>query len=255
MLYLTSRGPGYDREKVYSAILSRTRNLQQLIYQGWLQWTVSVHQPFAARHPFVMTVPTRVQTGAVPLDLLHNIPSSLKHLQLRRIYGRYNHLLEVILRNENLEILNLFEIGDLESLHLENIIDQPVAQSLTILRIRYLNQHSDVDYGRIASQILPHLPKLETFAFEVCCLKDEPFFTTFYLCRNIRHFKFGYCRDVTKDGLAKISRHGKLKSLELMPLVAFDLETLRTIVNGNPNMTILLLPKESVSEEFQKELP
>lgn len=202
-----------------------------------------------------MTVPTRVQTGAVPLDLLHNIPSTLKHLQLRRIYGRYSHLLEVIQRNDSLEILNLFEIGDLESLHLEKIIDMPIAQSLKILRIRHLPQHTDVDYGVLMAKILPHLPSLHTFAFEVSCLKDEPFFSTFIRCKTIRHFKFGYCNDVTKEAVGMIGRHGQLWSLEIMPLVQFDLEILRAIIDGNPSLTLLLLPRESVSDEFQRELP
>jgi hypothetical protein len=201
-----------------------------------------------------MTVPTRVQTGAVPLDLLDNIPSTLKHLQFRRIYGRYNHLLEVIQRNNDLEILNLFEIGELESLHLEKLIDQPIAQSLRILRIHHLNMHTDVDYGVFASKILPHLPALQTFAFEVCALKDEPFFTTLYLCRTIRHLKLGYCRSVSKEGLSKLAKHGELKTLELMPLVTFDLEVLGAIIAGNPNMTLLLLPRESVTDEFQRQL-
>jgi hypothetical protein len=250
------RGPCYDRETVYSAILSRTRNLQQLIYQGWLQWTVSVAQPFAAsRNAYIMNIPTRVQTGAVPLDLLQSIPSTLKHLQFRRIYGRYNNLFEVISRNDNLESLNLYEIGDLESIHLEKVIDLPIAQSLRVLRIRYLPHHVETDHGILIAKILPHLVSLTTFALEISSLENEPFFSTFVQCKNIQNFKFGYCERVTLEGLASLAQHGELRSLELMPLLSFDLETLRTIIHGNPHLSLLLLPNESISDAFQKLLP
>jgi hypothetical protein len=249
------RGPSYDREKVYCAILSRTRNLQQLVYQGWLQWTVNVAQPFAARHPFVMTIPTRVQTGSIPVDLLQNIPSTLRHLQFRRIYGRYQDLLDVIKRNDNLEILNLFELGNLTSVHLETIIDLPLCQSLKILRIRHLSQTPDVDHGAMISKVLPHLPNLITFTFEVAPVTDDPFFSTFVRCRNIQHFKFGYCDQVTKEGLSMLVRHGELRTLEFMPALPLDLEVLSAIVAGNPHLMLLLLPRELVNEEMQKKLP
>jgi hypothetical protein len=225
------------------------------VYQGWLQWTVNVQQPFAARHPFVMTIPTRVQTGAVPLDLLENIPSTLKHLQFRRIYGRYHNLLEVIQRNDNLQILNLYEIGDIESLHLEKIIELPIAQSLKILRIRHLPpQQVETDHGAIIAKILPHLTALETLTFEVTAMKDEPFFSTFVRCKTIRHLKFGYCERVTAEGLGKLARHGFLRSIEFMPYVSFDVETLKAIIAGNPNLTMLFLPKETVSPIMHAEL-
>lgn len=249
------RGPSYDREKVYSGILSRTRNLQQLVYQGWLQWTVNVAQPFAARHPFVMTVPTRVQTGSIPVDLLQKIPSTLRHLQFRRIYGKYQDLLDTIKRNDNLEILNLFELGDLTSVHLETIVDLPIAQSLKVLRIRHLSHNSGVDHGAMISKVLPHLPQLVTFTFEVTSVTDDPFFYTFVRCKNIHHFKFGYCDQVTKEGLSMLVRHGELRTLELMPHLPLDLEVLSAIVAGNPHLTLLLLPRELVSDELQKHLP
>ena len=248
------RGPNYDREIVYSAILSKTRNLQQLIYQGWLQWTVSVTQPFAARHAYVMTIPTRVQTGAVPLELLENIPSTLKHLQFRRIYGKYHNLFEVIQRNNSLETLNLYEIGDLESLHLEKMIDLPIAQSLRVLRIRHLPHHADTDHGALVAKILPHLMALQTFTMEISSLEDDPFFSTFARCKQIQNFKLGYCEQVTPEGLSKLSRHGELRSLELMPCVRFQIDTLRTIIHGNPLMALLLLPKETISETMHKDL-
>jgi hypothetical protein len=229
--------------------------LEQLVYQGWLSWTTTVTQPFAARHPFVMNVPTRVQSGAVTPELLDNIPSTLKHLQFRRIYGKYNYLLSVVERNVRLEILNLFEIGDLEAIHLDKIIDTPIAQSLKVLRIRHLTYNIEANYGELISKIIPHLPNLEIFAFEVCALKDEPFMSTFVRCKNIRHFKFGFCSQVTRESVAKIALHGHLRSLELMPLAVFDIETLEQIVVGNPNLKLLLLPKETISDDIQKKLP
>lgn len=179
------RGPNYDREKVYSELLSRTPNLQQLIYQGRLQWTVSVTQPFAGRHAYVMTVPTRVQTGAVPVELLNKIPSTLKHLQFRHVYGKYSNILEVIQRNDTLETLNIYELGDLESLHLEKLLDLPVAQNLKALRLRHLPHHGEIDHGALAAKILPHLLSLKTFTCEVSSLEDEPFFSTFIGCKQI----------------------------------------------------------------------
>lgn len=255
MMRLTFRGPCYDRENVYSAILARTRNLQQLVYQGWLQWTVSVAQPFAARHPFVTTIPTRVQTGSVPLDLLQNIPSTLTHLQFRRIYGRYDNLLDVIKRNDSLEILNLYEVGDLDAIHLEKIIELPIAQNLKILRLRHLPAQLEKDYGNMMAKLLPKLTSLQTFTLEICSLKDEPFFSTFVRCRTIQHFKFGYCDEITMEGLAKLSQHGELRTLEFMPCLRFDVETLRAIIVGNPHLALLLLPKETVTKELQKDLP
>lgn len=239
---------------MYSSILSKTRNLEQLIYQGWLQWTVSVTQPFAARHAYVMTIPTRVQTGAVPLELLENIPSTLKHLQFRRIYGKYHHLFEVIQRNDNLETLNLYEIGDLESLHLEKMIDLPIAQSLRVLRIRHLPHHAETDHGALVAKILPHLPALRTFTMEISSLEDEPFFTTFARCKQIQNLKLGYCERVTPEGLCKLGQHGELRSVEFMPCTRFQIDTLRMIIAGNIHLTLLLLPKETLSEQLQKEL-
>jgi hypothetical protein len=201
-----------------------------------------------------MTIPTRVQTGAVPVELLQNIPSTLKHLQFRRIYGRYDDLLEVIQRNDCLQILNLYEIGDIEALHLEKIIDMPIAPSLKILRIRHL-PHVETDHGVLVAQVLPYLTSLETFTFEICALKDEPFFSTFVRCKTILHFKFGYCDQVTLAGVKTIARHGKLKSIEFMPYVAFDMDTLRMIIAGNPQLSTLFLPKETVSPTMQAELP
>jgi hypothetical protein len=189
------------------------------------------------------------------MELLHNIPSTLKHLQFRRVYGRYGHLLEVIQRNNNLEILNIFEIGNLQAIRLESIIDFPVAQSLKILRIRHLLQQTDVDYGALISQVLPHLTSLKTFAFEVCSMKDEPFFSTLIKCKTIRHFKFGYCDSVTTTGTASLARHGELVTLEFMPLLLFDLDTLRMIIDGNPKLQLLLLPKEAISEDVLRHLP
>jgi hypothetical protein len=168
------------------------------------------------------------------MDLLHNIPSTLKHLQLRRIYGRYNDVLEIIQRSDNLEILNLFEIGNLEALRLEIIIHFPIARSLKIVRIRHLPLHADVNYGSLISQVLPYLPSLKTFAFEARSLKDEPFFSTLTSCKSVRHFKFGCCNSVTTTGIAKLAQHGELQTLEFMPFLLFDLETLRTIIHGNP---------------------
>ena len=57
------------------------------------------------------------------------------------------------------------------------------------------------------------------------------------------------------DGLTKLAQHGELRTLEFMPWVKFDIDTLRTILDGNPHLTLLLLPKETVSEECQKLLP
>ena len=248
------RGPNYDREKVYKALLSHTPNLQQLIYQGWLQWTVSVTQPFAARHAYVMTIPTRVQTGAVPLDLLEQIPSSLKHLQFRRIYGRYHNLFQVISRNDHLESLNLYEIGDLDSLHLEQLVDLPIAQNLKYLRIRHLPFHAEANHGGVLSKILPHMPSLENFVLEITAMENEPFFSTFATCKQIKNFKFGYCERVTEEGLMKLGRHGELRNVEFMPGLHLNIEILRAIVNGNEKLKVLLLPRESISGEFQKEL-
>lgn len=56
------------------------------------------------------------------------------------------------------------------------------------------------------------------------------------------------------DGVRKLARHRELKTLEFMPLLSFDLETLRVIIDGNPNLTLLLLPRESVSDELQRQL-
>jgi hypothetical protein len=215
---------------------------------------VNVQQPFAARHPFVMTIPTRVQTGTVPVELLQNIPSTLKHLQFRRIYGRYDDLLQVIQRNDRLQILNLYEIGDVEALHLEKIIEMPIAQSLKILRIRHL-PHVETDHGVMIAKVLPYLTSLETFTFEICSLQDEPFFSTFVRCKSIRHFKFGYCDQVTLEGIKTIARHGNLKSMEFMPYVALDMDSLRMIIAGNPQLSTLFLPKETVSPTMQTELP
>lgn len=241
---------------MYSEILSRTRNLQQLVYQGWLQWTVNVAQPFAARHPFVMAVPTRVQTGSIPVDILDKMPSTLRHLQFRRIYGRYHDLLDVIKRNDNLEILNLFELGDLTSVHLETIVDLPIAQNLKVLRIRHLSQDIVfVDHGAMIAKVLPHLSSLVTFTFEVASVTDEPFFSTFVRCRNIHHFKFGYCDKVTKEGLSMLVRHGELRTLEFMPSLPIDLEILNAIIAGNPHLSLLLLPRECVSDALQNQLP
>jgi len=252
--FYSVKGPCYDREKVYKMLLSHTPNLQQLIYQGWLQWTVSVTQPFAARHAYVMTIPTRVQTGAVPLDLLEQIPSSLKHLNFRRIYGRYHNLFQVISRNDHLESLNLYEIGDLESLHLEKLVDLPVAQNLKYLRIRHLPFHAEANHGGVISKLLPNMPSLENFVLEITAMEDEPFFSTFASCKQIRNFKFGYCERATEAGLSKLGRHGELRHVEFMPGLRLNIEILRTIVNGNENLKVLLLPRESITGEFQKEL-
>jgi hypothetical protein len=105
------------------------------------------------------------------------------------------------------------------------------------------------------SKVLPHLPSLVTFTFEVTSVTDDPFFSTFVRCRNIQHFKFGYCDRVTKEGLSMLVRHGELRTLELMPNLPLDLETLSAIVAGNPHLTLLLLPRELVNDELQKELP
>jgi hypothetical protein len=202
-----------------------------------------------------MTVPTRVQTGAVPLELLNNIPSTLKHLQFRRVYGKYNEILEVIQRNDKLETLHLYELGNLESLHLEKIIDLPIAQSLKTLRLRHLPYHVETDQGVLVAKILPHLTSLKNFILEISSLEDEPFISTFARCKQIWNFKFGYSDKVTSEGLRKLARHGELRTLEFMPCLRFDVDTLRTIIDGNPHLTVLLLPKETVSETFAQSLP
>jgi hypothetical protein len=151
--------------------------------------------------------------------------------------------------------LNLYEVGDLDAIHLEKIIDLPIAQNLKILRLRHLPAQLEKDYGAMMAKLLPHLTSLATFTLEICSMKDEPFFSTFVRCKSIQHFKFGYCDDITTEGLAKLSQHGELRSLELMPCLRFDVETLRAIIIGNPNLALLLLPKETVTKELQKELP
>jgi F-box-like len=249
------REPCYDRERVYSAILSRARNLQHLIYQGWLQWIVSFEQPFAIRHPYVMTLPARVQAGVVPVEVLHNIPSTLKHLQFQRIYGKYHKLLEVIQRNDSLESLNLYEIGDLESLHLGKIVGLPMALNLRALRIRQLPYYAEIDHGALVAEILPHLVSLETLSLELSSMREEPLFSTFVSCRCIHNLKIGYCDRITIEGVAKLAQHSELRTLELMPCLRFDLKTLRAIIDGNPHLTLLLLPREAISEKFQKLLP
>jgi hypothetical protein len=226
-----------------------------LIYQGWLNWTVRVAQPFTVRHAFIMTVPTHVQIGPVPIQLLNNVPSTLKHLQFRRVYRKYDHICQVIQRNDHLETLNLYEIGDLQLLHLEKLIDLPVAQNLKALRLRHLVHHIEIDHGVLVSEILPHLPSLKTFTLEISSLEDEPFFPTFIRCKNIWNFKFGYCYRVTLGGMTQLARHGELRTLEFMPCVWLDINTLKTIIDGNPHLTLLLLPKEAVSEKLGKILP
>jgi len=166
----------------------------------------------------------------------------------------YDDLLQVIQRNDRLQILNLYEIGDVEALHLEKIIEMPIAQSLKILRIRHL-PHVETDHGVMIAKVLPYLTSLETFTFEICSLQDEPFFSTFVRCKTIRNFKFGYCDQVTLEGIKTIARHGNLKSMEFMPYVALDMDSLRMIIAGNPQLSTLFLPKETVSPTMQAELP
>jgi len=134
------------------------------------------------------------------------------------------------------------------------MIDLPIAQSLRVLRIRHLPHHVETDHGALVAKILPHLPALQTFTMEISSLEDEPFFSTFARCKQIQNLKLGYCERVTLEGLSKLGRHGELRSLELMPCVRFEVDTLRTIIDGNPRMSILLLPKETISEAMQKEL-
>ena len=201
-----------------------------------------------------MTVPTRVETGSVPIELLNNIPSTLKHLQFRRVYEKYDHICEVIQRNDHLETLNLYEIGDLGSLHLEKMIDLPIAKNLKALRLRYLPHHVETDHGVLVAEILPHLTSLKTLTLEIASLEDEPFFSTFIRCKNIWNFKFGYSSRLTLEGLTQLARHGELRILEFMPCVGLDIDTLRTIIDGNPHLRLLLLPKEAVSEKLGKTL-
>jgi hypothetical protein len=225
-----------------------------LIYQGSLQWTVTPPQPFAARQAYIITVPSHVQTGSIPVELLNNIPSTLKHLQFRRVYGKYSHICEVIRRNDHLESLNLYEIGNLESLHLEKLINLPVAKNLKALRLRHLPHHAEIDHGALVARTLPHLTSLRTLTVEISSLEDEPFFSTFIRCKNIRNFKFGYSDRVTLEGLSQLARHGELRTLEFMPCVGLDIDTLRTIIDGNTHLRSLLLPKEAVSEKRENAL-
>jgi len=134
------------------------------------------------------------------------------------------------------------------------MIDLPIAQTLRVLRIRHLPHHADTDHGALVAKILPHLEALQTFTMEISSLEDEPFFSTFARCKQIQNFKLGYCERVTPEGLSKLSRHGELRSLELMPCVRFQIDTLRTIIHGNPRMSLLLLPKETISETMHKDL-
>lgn len=202
-----------------------------------------------------MTLPTRFQTGVVSVELLHNIPSTLKYLQFRRIYGKYSKLLEVIQRSDNLESLNLCELGNLESIHLEKMVGFPVAWNLRVLQIRHLPYYPETDHGALVAKILPHLVSLDSLSLELSSMSEEPFFSTFVECKRIHNFRIGYCDLVTVEGVAKLAQHGELHTLELMPCLGFDLKTLRTIIDGNPHLALLLLPRESTSKKFQKFLP
>ena len=104
------------------------------------------------------------------------------------------------------------------------------------------------------AKILPHLTSLKTLTVEIWSLKDDPFFPTFIQCKNIWNLKFGYSDKVTLEGLAQLARHGELRTLEFMPCVGLDIDTLTTIIDGNPRLSLLLLPKEALSEKLGKTL-
>jgi len=237
-------------------ILRLTPNLEQLIFQGWLQWTTQVTQTFGGRHAYVWAIPTRVRDYAVPLELLESIPTSLlQHVQFRRLSTRYADICKVIQRSDHLKTLILYELGGLDELQLENIIDLPVAANLRTLRIRYLPTPLDKDHGILLSKILPRLTSLTNLILEVSTLHDQPFFESFvFTCRHIWNLTLGYSNRLTNEGLAMLGRHGELRRLEITPGLRFELETLKTIVAGNPHLSKLILPQESVTDIFRKSL-
>jgi hypothetical protein len=215
-----------------------------------------VTQTFGGRHAYVWAIPTRVRDGAVPLDLLDSIPTTfLRHLQFRRLSGSYADICKVIQRCDHLEALTLYELGGLEELELEKMIDLPVATNLRTLRIRYLPTPMDTDHGVLLSNLVPKLTGLMNLILEISTLHDQPFFETFaFTCRHIWNFTVGYSYQITNNGLAMLGKHGQLRRFEITPGLQFDLETLKTIVYGNPYLTELILPKENVTEEFRKSL-
>lgn len=197
-----------------------------------------------------------MRDGAVPLDVLENIPSTfLRHLQFRRLSGSYADIGKVVQRSDRLETLTLYELGGFDELQLTKIIDFPVATNLRTLRIRYLPTPMDQDHGVQLSKIIPKLTSLKTLILEVSTLRDQPFFESFaFSCRHVWNFTLGYSNRITSEGLAMLGRHGELRTFEITPGLQFDLETLKTIVFGNPYLSELILPKESVHDELRKGL-
>ena len=210
-------------------------------------------QTFGGRHAYVWAIPTRVHDYAVPVELLESIPTAfLQHLQFRRLSASYAEICNVIQRSDHLKTLTLYELGGLDELQLEKIIDLPVATNLRTLRIRHLPTPLDKDHGILLSKILPKLTSLTNLILEVSTLHDQPFFESFvFTCRHISTLTLGYSNQITNKGLAMLGRHGELRRFEITPGLQFELETLKTIVYGNPHLSELILPKESVTDEFR----
>jgi len=216
-----------------------------------------VNQNFVGRHAYVFAIPNRVRDATVPIEVMEQIPSTfLRHLQFRRLSGSYKEISEVVQRCDQLETLTMYELGSLDDLHLEKLIDLPVAKSLRTLRIRYLPIPSqDKDHGVLLAKLLPQLPSLTNVILEVSTLHDQPFFESFAIsCRQVWNFTLGYSHEITQEGLAMLARHGELRKLEITPGLKFELETLKKIVYGNPKLVELILPKESVTDNFRKDL-
>jgi hypothetical protein len=243
---------------VYTEILRHTPNLEQFIFQGWLIWSSQANNAMVGRHAYVWAMPTRVRDVVVTPDVFESIPTTfLRHLQFRRLASSFNEICQVVQRSQHLETLILYELSSLDELHLEKLIDSPVASTLRTLRIRFLPTPTpmDKDHGALLSKILPKLQALTNLILEVSTLHDQPFFESFaFSCRQVWNLTLGYSNEITKEGLQMLGRHGELRKFEITPGLKFDLETLKTIVYGNPNLVELILPKESVTDESRKGL-